>query len=86
MDSLIWSAYLILMFVLYEAMTALNICVYCMGLWAVKDTHILAVIGCLMSLLGLLIISIQGSWNHLAIIKHTLKKVSYDARCNLNEF
>lgn len=80
MDSLAQSTYLISMFVIYEAIAAFVICANIMGFWAVKDLNIVIAAICSMSLLTLLILSIQSSWNHLALINHTLKKVSYYAQ------
>ena len=75
-DRPIASAYLISMFVLYEASHALYICVYAIGLWTMINVNFYIASFNSICILAFLHPSITYSWNHFALIKHVSNKVS----------
>lgn len=70
-----WSIYLIFMFVLYETVHVATVCASLMSFWAVKDINVVLATNDAIYLLIIFVYYIQSSWNHLALINHTLKKV-----------
>lgn len=76
------STYIISLFVIYEAIAILLICVNLIGFWETKDFSVLVTSSYSVSILAFLIHTVQNSWNHFSLIRHTLKKVNYNGHYN----